>query len=174
MRKIMLSVLVAAALLFGIADSSRAQNISDSSAHFKTIEESESFDYRVANLRIFLEKYNSPLVSYAEDFVAYADENGIDYRLVPAITGVESTFGKRIPPKSYNAYGWANGAYKFTSWEDSIEHVSKTLKVSYIDRGAGSVHEIARIYAPPSSTWGGNVSFFISKIDTLPLNFDII
>ena len=32
-----------------------------------------------------------------EDFVTYADTNGLDYRLVPAITGVESTFGKLIP-----------------------------------------------------------------------------
>jgi hypothetical protein len=106
--------------------------------------------------------------------VTYADVNGLDYRLVPSISGVESTFGKHIPFNSYNAYGWANGNYSFTSWEDSISHVSETLKKSYIDKGAPSIAKIARRYAPPSTTWGNKVSYFIGKIDSLPLNFDII
>lgn len=153
-----------------------AQNVSDSSASLSkyTYSEINSFDYRVINLRNFLEKYNSPLAIYAEDFVKYADKNNIDYRLVPAISGVESTFGKKIPYDSYNAYGWANGDYKFESWSDSIAIVSSVLKEKYIDKGAVTVQQISRIYAPPSTTWGGNVSFFMSKIDTLPLDFDII
>ena len=173
MRKILISLFIASAFLLKAAGVSYAQNIADGSAFLKAEGNGNDFDYRVESLKVFLQKYNSPLAPYAKEFVVYADENGLDYRLVPAITGVESTFGKRIPPESYNAYGWANGNYKFTSWEDSIKHVSKTLKSSYIDKGATSIYEIARIYAPPSSTWGGNVSFFVSKIDTLPLNFDI-
>lgn len=153
-----------------------AQNVSDSSASLirYTNSGTNSFDYRVINLRNFLEKYNSPLAIYAEDIVKYADKNNIDYRLVPAISGVESTFGKKIPYDSYNAYGWANGDYKFESWSDSIATVSSVLKKNYIDRGAVTVQQISRIYAPPSTTWGSNVSFFMSKIDTLPLDFDII
>jgi hypothetical protein len=152
----------------------RAENISVESAYLKNQEETSGFDYRVRNLKNFLDKYNSPLSEYADEFVAYADQNDLDYRLVPAITGVESTFGKHIPYDSYNAYGWANGEYKFSSWEDSIAHVSEVLKSKYIDHGAVSINQIARIYAPPSSTWGGKVSFFVKKIDTLPVNFDII
>lgn len=151
-----------------------AQNVAGASASIYSETDESAFDYRVQNLRRFLLKHNSPLAPYAEEFVIYADEYGLDYRLVPAISGVESTFGKHIPIGSYNAYGWANGDYKFTSWEDSIEHVSKTLKNSYIDRGVDSIYEIAKVYAPPSTTWGRNVSFFVKKIDTLPLNFDII
>jgi hypothetical protein len=151
-----------------------AQNIAESSATISVTAVDNDFDYRAENLKKFLTKYNSPLVEYAEEFVAYADENNIDYRLVPAITGVESTFGKHIPIDSYNAYGWANGAYEFESWEDSIAHVSKTLKNKYIDKGVVSINQIARVYAPPSNTWGKNVTFFVGKIDTLPLNFDII
>lgn len=151
-----------------------AQNMAEQSATLKMKSEAGSFDYRIENLRRFLDKYNSPLAPFAEEFVTYADENDIDYRLVPAITGVESTFGKNIPVNSYNAYGWANGDYKFSSWEDSIKHVSETLKKTYIDRGAASIYSIAKIYAPPSETWGSGVTFFVSKIDTLPLNFDIV
>lgn len=151
-----------------------AQNISGASAVFKNEPYEGNFDYRVENLRKFFEKYNSPLATYAEEFVISADENNLDYRLIPAITGVESTFGKNIPNNSYNAYGWANGKYKFTSWEESIAHVSETIKSKYIDRGADSIHKIGKVYAPPSKTWAQNVSTFVSKIDTLPLNFDII
>lgn len=144
------------------------------SAMLKSKEVNESdFDYRVYTLRKFLTKYNSPLTPYSADFIAQADYYGIDYRMVPAITGVESTFGKYIPSNSYNAYGWANGKYSFSSWSDSIQVVTKTLKYNYVDKGATSIAKIARIYAPPSTTWGGKVQYFVSKIDTLPLSFDI-
>lgn len=149
------------------------EHVAGESAIVKTEISDNGYDYRVYNLQKFLEKYNSPLVEYSEEFVAYADIYGIDYRLVPAITGVESTFGKHIPYESYNAYGWANGDYKFNSWEDSIDHVSMTLKTKYIDLGAPSIAKIAKRYAPPSTTWGTKVTYFVSKIDTLPLTFDI-
>jgi hypothetical protein len=173
MKKYLTIITLVLALIFGTARISRAYGISDSSATLSTAD-SADFDYRVENLRKFFLKYNSPLADYAEEFVAYADANNLDYRLVPAITGVESTFGKHIPVDSYNAYGWANGEYSFTSWEDSIKHVSEVLKKSYIDRGLNSIRQIARVYAPPSTTWGGNVSYFVNKIDTLPLDFDIV
>jgi hypothetical protein len=131
------------------------------------------FDYRVYTLRKFLSKFNSPLTPYSSEFIKQADYYGIDYRMVPAISGVESTFGKRIPVGSYNAYGWANGKYSFKSWPDSIQIVSKTLKYKYIDKGAVSIAKIAKIYAPPSTTWGTKVQYFVGKIDTLPLSFDI-
>ncbi len=174
MKKITFILITLITLIFTGVGEVYAQSVSASSAAIKSESKSLDFDYRVENLKKFLEKYNSPLAEYAEVFVAYADENNLDYRLVPAITGVESTFGKRIPINSYNAYGWANGEYSFVSWEDSISHVTEVLKEKYVDRGADTISEIARIYAPPSSTWGGKVSFFVKKIDTLPLNFDII
>ncbi len=174
MRKIIAISAVLIVLTFTGAGEVRAQSTADGSAELKEGQTNYDFDFRVENLRKFFQKYNSPLASYAEEFVIYADENSLDYRLVPAITGVESTFGKRIPQGSYNAYGWANGEYEFESWEDSIRHVSEVLKTSYIDRGVSSINQIARVYAPPSTTWGRNVTFFVRKIDTLPLNFDII
>ncbi|MBI4999188.1 glucosaminidase domain-containing protein [Candidatus Gottesmanbacteria bacterium] len=122
-------------------------------------------DIRVEKLRKFLKFYNSLLLPYSQLFVNEADEYGLDWRLVPAITGVESTFGKQIPFNSYNAYGWVNGAYYFKSWEDSIEIVSKTLKENYIDRGADTVEKIAPIYAPPSKTWAWKVAYFMEKLE---------
>jgi len=167
-------ILVVTALLFFRVDSASAQDqTSDASGIFKVKAPATGFDYRVENLRKFLTKYNSPLAGYAQEFVIYADIYGLDYRIVPSITGVESTFGKRIPRNSYNAYGWANGEYRFSSWENSIEHVSMTLRTKYIDKGAPTVTKIARRYAPPSSTWAGKVKFFMTKIDPFPVSYDI-
>ena len=173
MKQFLTCIIVVIAILVFTAKPCYAQE-SDSSAVIKTQEVSENFDYRAENLRLFFQKYNSPLAPYSEDFVKYADAYGIDYRMVPAITGVESTFGKQIPSNSYNAYGWANGDYKFESWEDSISVVTQTLRSKYIDKGAPSISKIARRYAPPSTTWGTKVKYFVGKIDTLPLDFDIV
>ena len=143
------------------------------SSRLKRIYIGKNIDLRVNRLENFLEKHSSPLSPYAQNFIWYADTYNIDWRLVPAISGVESTFAKRYPWGSYNAYGWANGKYNFSSWDHSIEVVTKTLREKYYDKGAGNIGKIARRYAPPSNTWGRNVKFFMNKIDSFPIEFDI-
>lgn len=122
-------------------------------------------DRRVAKLEKFLESYHSPLVEYADVFIESADKYGLDWKLVPAITGVESTFGRQIPANSYNAYGWANGAYSFKSWEESINHVSQALKEKYVDRGLDTPYRMGPVYAPPSKTWAYKVVSFMNQIE---------
>jgi hypothetical protein len=172
MKKIILILAIVFAFIALPADASANIDVAQSSAQIKR-DTNLSGDYRVISLENFLEKYDSPLAPYSAYFIEVADKYDLDWRLVPAITGVESTFGKRIPYNSYNAYGWANGAYSFESWDESIEVVSQTLKEKYIDKGATTVNEISRIYAPPSSTWAGKVKYFMKKIDPLPLSFTL-
>ena len=62
-------------------------------------------DTRKLTLKSFLKKEQSPLANYTEKIIQESDKNNLDWRLIPAITGVESSFGKRIPYNSYNAYG---------------------------------------------------------------------
>ena len=128
----------------------------------------ENVDPRIEKLTKFLNFYHSPLAPYAQNFISEADKNQLDWKLVVSITGVESTFGKHIPFNSYNAYGWNNGNYKFNSWPESIVHVSRVLKEKYADRGLTTPEKIAPVYAPPSSTWGYKVRFFMNKLE----NFD--
>jgi hypothetical protein len=176
MKKLFLSFALLGFILIKPGDVMAQNLVVSSSANLKSdniLKSDGKIDYRVTILGNFLEQYNSPLAPYAKDFIAYADEYNIDWRLVPAISGVESTFGKRIPSNSYNAYGWANGNYSFKSWEDSIKIVSKTLREKYYDRGANTVGKIARIYAPPSTTWAWKVNYFMNKIDNLPVHFDL-
>lgn len=173
MRKIIIAAFLAFALtILTIRRVYAQENISDSSAALKNNNLITINDYRIVNLERYLKAKGSPLSQYAKEFVIYADKYGIDYRLVPAITGVESNFGKKIPKNSYNAYGWNGGNYKFTSWPDSINEVSRTLRFKYIEKGAITIDQIAKIYCPPSNSWAGKVKYFIEKIDPLPLNYD--
>ncbi|OGG13330.1 hypothetical protein A2773_00850 [Candidatus Gottesmanbacteria bacterium RIFCSPHIGHO2_01_FULL_39_10] len=122
-------------------------------------------DQRAEVLKNYLEGFNSPLAPFASKFVSEADKYDIPWTWVPAISGIESTFGKHIPYNSYNAWGWANGEYAFKSWDEAIKIVTKTLKERYVDRGADTIDKIAPIYAPPSHTWAGKVQYFIGKIE---------
>ncbi len=142
----------------------KLENTISSSAQLK--DETLEFDNRTQILKDYLHQFNSPLAEYAEEFVGAADAYELDWRLLPAITGVESTYGKFIPQNSYNAYGWNNGAYTFQSWEDSIWTVTKALKEKYVNRGANTVDKIGRIYAPPSPFWAGKVKRIMAKIDS--------
>ena len=172
MRKIF-TILIVSVFIFLISAArvSAEVSVADGSATLKRSQVRN--DYRARVLKAYLSKHNSPLADYAGYFVETADKYNIDWRLVPAISGVESTFGKRIPANSFNAYGWANGAYKFESWEDSIEIVTKALREKYIDKGAPSIAKIGRRYAPPSSTWARNVKFFMNKIEPFPVAFTL-
>ena len=170
--KKLITILAFAALFIFSSDSVSAQVfVAESSASLKI--NSARSDTRVETLENFLEKYDSPLAPYSQLFIQTADKYELDWRLIPAIAGVESTFGKRIPYKSFNAYGWANGEYRFSSWEESIEVVGQALRTKYEDKGAVSINQIARRYAPPSSTWASKVKFFMRKIDSYPLDFDL-
>jgi len=171
MKKLITILALTALFLFRAAPVSAQASVAESSAILK-INVSDA-DRRIDTLEAFLEKYNSPLAPYSQVFIATADKYGLDWRLIPAITGVESTFGKRIPYNSYNAYGWANGEYRFTSWEESIAIVGEALRTKYEDKGAVSINQIARRYAPPSSSWAGKVKFFMRKIEAYPVDFDL-
>ena len=173
-KKLVTAIVFAFVVLISLTTKvSASEFVYENSAQLVENAKDEEFDYREAILRNYLSGHNSPLADYAGEFVELADEYEIDWRLVPAISGVESTFGKRIPYNSYNAYGWANGEYAFTDWGDSIEVVTKTLREKYYDAGAEDIYSIARRYAPPSTTWARNVIFFIHKIDPLGVTFSL-
>ena len=127
-------------------------------------------DSRTAILRNFLKQYNSPLTPFASTFVEIADKYNLDWKLVAAISGVESTFGRQIPHESFNGWGWGvygTNVIRFSSWDDGIETVSEGLRTNYLNKwGARDVYEIGRFYAA-SPTWAQRVDYFMRKIDEL-------
>ena len=146
--------------------------VAEQSAQIK-VSETDIVDKRNIILKKYLESKNSPLANFSEQIIYSSDKYELDWRLIPAITGVESGFGNHMPKNSYNAYGWANGAHSFNSWNESIEIVTKTLREKYKDRGAQSISQIGRIYAPPSSTWSYKVKGFMDDISEFPLDYTI-
>jgi hypothetical protein len=165
-QKILTMILVSVAIFLAAINPLQAganSLVAGSSASLKT--ELRGPDKRIEKLEEFLASYNSPLTAYSQNFIEAADEYQIDWKLLPAITGVESTFGKQIPAYSYNAYGWSNGTYQFQSWEQSIDHVSRYLKEKYIDRGLNTPYKMGPVYAPPSKTWAGKVAYFMEQIE---------
>lgn len=135
-------------------------------------------DPRVKKLETYLSKHNSPMAPYANNLIESADHYQLDWKLVPAIAGVESTFGKNIPFNSYNAYGWNNGHYRFKSWPQSIDYVSSYFKEKYVDRGLDTPFKIGPVYAPPSRSWAGKVLYFMNQIEcfeneSCPDNFSL-
>ena len=118
---------------------------------------------KIYNIKKFFEKRNSPLAKYAEEFVLASEHWNIDYRLVAAISVVESGGGK-INFKPYNAWGW--GKYGFKDWKDGIWSVTKGLATGYIAKGLDTPLEIARVYCPPSYTsWSRKVSSLMKEIE---------
>jgi len=122
-------------------------------------------DSRQEQLKRYFQYYKSPLAEYAGVFVEMADKYGLDWKLLPAISGVESTFARHYINGTYNAYGWGGGKIRFESWEDSIEKVSKALSEKYYARGLDTPYKIAPVYCPPSKVWAGNVNFFMEKLE---------
>ena len=106
MKKFLLAIIILSFFIVFSKPVLADVSVANGSAKLLANKESSDIDYRVVSLKRFFEKYDSPLADYAEKFVKEADKYNLDWRLVPAISGVESTFGKRIPYGSFNAYGF--------------------------------------------------------------------
>ena len=175
--KAVLAIATTATILFSLP-------VTNAKAAYPTVKISDSFyvekdvripekkDQRVEILEKYLETHKSPMKKNAVDFVEAADKYELDWKLVAAIAGVESTFGKHTPGnelfgnESYNAWGWGvygDQALGLGSWKNGIYTVSRGLKEKYVDRGLKTPLEMNRIYAS-SQTWGERVNFFMNKI----------
>ena len=116
---------------------------------------------QIAFVQEYLSKRNSPLAEYAEVLVTAAYKYGIDYRLVAAISIIESGGGKNCF-RPYNAWGW--GKMTFESWDDGIYTISKGLG-KYYANGATTPALIAPSYCPPNATkWAYNVQSVMNQI----------
>ncbi|MBI1862956.1 hypothetical protein HYS00_02450 [Candidatus Microgenomates bacterium] len=127
-------------------------------------------DSRVANLKRFLRRYNSPLYEHAEFIVQTADKNNMDYRLLPAIAMQESGLCAKIPVNSHNCWGWGiygNTITRFADYEEAIDTVSRGLKKYYIDRGPVTASQIMSKYNPgsPGGSWANSVNRFIDALE---------
>lgn len=134
--------------------------------------EAKKLDKQAQILAAYLAKYNSPLEYHAQDFIDAAKLYNLDWKLVAAISGVESTFGKQIPG-GYNGWGWGvygTQAIYFDSWTKAIYTISKGLRENYIDKGYTEPFAMNRIYAA-SPFWGSKVTYFMQDLDKFASEF---
>ena len=118
---------------------------------------------KIRKVEKYLNGRNSPLAKYAEEFVEAADHYNIDYRLVAAISIIESGGGKHNF-RPHNAWGW--GRRSFNSWEEGIWEVSRGLSV-YYSRGMDTPSKIAPRYCPPNAEkWASNVTYVMNLIES--------
>ncbi|MFA9288619.1 MAG: hypothetical protein ACEQSA_01945 [Weeksellaceae bacterium] len=129
----------------------------------------ENKDKRVAVLKAFFRRHDSPLYDHAEFLVATSDTNGLDYRLIPAISMQESGACKYIPKNSHNCWGWGiygNTVTRFESYPEAIDTVARGLKKYYIDKGLTTTEQIMSKYNPSSTgSWANGVNTFLEVLE---------
>lgn len=137
-----------------------------------------SGDARPVIVRNYLERYNSPLVPYADLFIEKADEYGLDNYLLPvAIAQQESNLGKITPPECHNAWGWgihSRGTLCFESWEEGIDIYIRDFssnygKITKIEDEDEMLQALMERYAPVSieaadGAWAKGIKQFLTDI----------
>lgn len=73
----------------------------------------------------YFAKRDMPLEGYGAKLVKVAEDNNIDWRLLPAIAIAESTGGKFA--YNNNPFGWGSCKIKFKNFDEAIEVVAMNL-----------------------------------------------
>jgi len=82
-------------------------------------------DPRLSRLQKFFGDCDCPLRDSAQDFLIAADQNQLDWRLLPSISIVESSGGKTYT--NNNVFGWDSCKEKFPSVRAGIHYVAAQL-----------------------------------------------
>lgn len=82
-------------------------------------------DPRLARLQQFFAQRDCPLRDAAADFLIAADNNSLDWRLLPSISIIESSGGKDY--RNNNVFGWDSCRERFSSVKAGIHYVATQL-----------------------------------------------
>jgi len=102
-------------------------------------------DPRLESLNKFFQEGDCPAQDFSADFLRVADENNLDWRLLPSISIVESGGGRDA--RNNNLFGWDGGRAIYVSIRAGIHEVAARLGNSKLYRDKG-VDEILRTYNP--------------------------
>ena len=102
-------------------------------------------DPRLARLKKYFAARDCPLKDSAQDFLLAADQNALDWRLLPSISMIESSGGKDY--KNNNVLGWDSCKERFSSVRAGIHYVAAQLGKSSRYKGK-DVDRKLRIYNP--------------------------
>lgn len=164
-RKLLVFVLASFSIIFSSRPAAGEKPM-ETKAETSEIIAAKKLDNKAKILSKYLASYNSPMQYHAQDFIDASETYGLDWKLLPSIAGVESTFGKQIPG-GYNAWGWGvfgDQAIYFTSWRDGMFTIARGLRENYLNKGLTDPYAINRIYAS-SPHWGKNVTYFMGDLE---------
>lgn len=115
----------------------------------------------VGRIAAFLERYSSPMAPYATEIVGAGLRYGVDPRLIVAISGTESTFGKFAV--DHNAWGWdaPNGLTRWPDWPTAIDNYTRLFADGYRSRDPDV---IGPRYCPDCDRWPYTTRLFFSMI----------
>src|SRR3954447_284321 len=117
-------------------------------------------DPRTERLKRFFSSLHCPVSYLAADFVHAADENQLDWRLLPSISVIESGGGKAY--KNNNIFGWANGEHLFSTLKAGIHEVAYKLGRSPLYRNR-DVPAKLHLYNP-NEEYATNVMTVMTRI----------
>lgn len=118
-------------------------------------------DPRLPKLKKFFDRYDSPAVSLAGHYLLAADRYGLDWRLLPSISIVETGGGKAS--RNNNLLGWNSARKKFASARESIYFVASRLANSKIYRGKQLEALLASYNKRPE--WSRLVKAVMKRVD---------
>lgn len=123
----------------------------------------------------FISRGNAPLAGYGIYFVQAADKYGTDWKLLPAISVIESSAGAEAcrfkdGTLKHNAFGYGGCTIVFRSYPEAIDIITKSLaghdpKTERHYAGK-SIDQVINTYNPPSirSDYHYLVTYIMKKI----------
>lgn len=113
-------------------------------------------DRREVRLEAFFRAHDCPAPYHVHDYLRAADLNGIDYRILPAVSVRESTCGRHA--RMNNRWGWDSARSGFESVARGIHYIAHELAQGRYYRGKtldqklhaynpnpGYVHEVKQL-----------------------------
>jgi len=102
-------------------------------------------DQRHAKLETFFQSFGCPAPYHVKEYLGAADTYAIDYRLLPAISVLESTCG--IYQRGNNRWGWASARKGFASFRAGLEYIAHQLAEGRYYKNK-TLEEKVRMYNP--------------------------
>lgn len=102
-------------------------------------------DDRYDRLESFFQSFGCPAPHYVNEYLGAADSNAIDYRLLPAISVLESTCG--IYQRLNNRWGWDSARKGFSSFRAGLQYIARQLSQGRFYRNK-SLEEKVHMYNP--------------------------
>ncbi len=137
LRSVMITPLLVSTLSFGSIDTAGMQSKVLAISSQSNTEEIQASTQEQITMRLRADKIdayfrdrNMPLEGYGMKMVQVAEENNIDWRLLPAISVIETTGGKNICKSkegANNPFGYGSCKIAFDNINESIEAVGRNL-----------------------------------------------